>query len=133
VALCAQCHKAPESVSPTSPSFIRFQAPTLVQSRCYTESGTLSCVTCHNPHKNASRTASDYEALCLECHPSVKGQDRQAAKELAREKTWAPCPTGAERDCLSCHMPRIKDAVPRTIFTDHFIRVRKEADSPAQQ
>ena len=28
--LCGQCHKAPESASPSSPNFIRFQAPTLV-------------------------------------------------------------------------------------------------------
>ena len=130
VALCGQCHKAPESASSTSPNFIRFQAPTLVQSRCYTESGTLSCVSCHNPHENASRSPSDYESVCLQCHPSLKNHDEHAFKEVARPKTWAACPTRAERDCLSCHMPRVPDAVPRTIFTDHFIRIRSNSGRP---
>jgi tetratricopeptide (TPR) repeat protein len=129
VALCAQCHKAPESAPPSKPNYIRFQAPTLVQSRCYTESGSLSCVTCHNPHRNASRAPSDYETICLQCHPPP-GSPTRPTTEAAPARTWSPCPTGAERDCLSCHMPRIADAIPRALFTDHFIRIRRDARRP---
>jgi predicted CXXCH cytochrome family protein len=127
VALCGQCHKAPDLASTTSPNFIRFQAPTLVQSRCYAESGTLSCVSCHNPHRNASRAPSDYESVCLQCHPSLNLRHKQGETAVNRTKTWASCPTRAERDCLGCHMPRVPEAVPRTVFTDHFIRVRSTA------
>ena len=30
-----------------------------------------------------------------------------------------PCPVNPRGDCLPCHMPRVKDAVPRAVFTDH--------------
>jgi tetratricopeptide (TPR) repeat protein len=126
VALCGQCHKAPETASPDKPNFIRFQAPTLVQSRCYTESGKLSCVTCHNPHRDASRDPASYEAICVTCHNSPRTQDQSAEKAIKRDRTWTPCSTGAERGCLGCHMPRIPDAVPRATFTDHHIRIRHE-------
>ena len=92
VSICAQCHKAPESASPLSPTYIRFQVPTLVRSRCYTESGSLSCVTCHNPHRDASRNASDYEAICLQCHSSAKQSGRQTAIRARRSEDVACLP-----------------------------------------
>jgi hypothetical protein len=124
VALCGECHQAPESLSPSAPGFIRFQAPSLVLSRCFTESGSLSCVTCHNPHKNASRNASDYERICMKCHPSATSGNVRQNEAAARARTWKACSTGAERDCLGCHMPRVANAIPRSTFTDHFIRTR---------
>jgi len=127
VALCSQCHKAPESASPSSASFIRFQGPTLVQSRCYTESGSMSCVTCHNPHRDAGRTASQYEAICLRCHSANQTAEATADAMLDLARSWPPCPVNPKRDCLSCHMPRVPDAVPRATFTDHYIRIRAEA------
>ncbi len=130
VALCGQCHKAPDQGSPKTPSFIRFQAPTLVQSRCYTESGTLSCVTCHNPHRNASRTPADYETVCLQCHPSPSHRRTTGKLQADQPKTWASCASGGERDCLNCHMPRIPEAVSRAVFTDHYIRIRDDHRSP---
>jgi tetratricopeptide (TPR) repeat protein len=130
VALCGQCHQSPEPLNPSNPRSIRFQAPSLVKSRCYTESGSLSCVTCHNPHKNASRTPSDYERICLKCHPSAKDLERRADRAGARASVWSPCLTGADHDCLSCHMPRVSNAVARAAFTDHFIRVRKTDRPP---
>ncbi len=130
VALCGQCHKALDSMASQKPNVIRFQAPTLVQSRCYTESGTLSCVTCHNPHRNASRVASEYEAVCLQCHASPNRPDQPSLKKEDRSKTWAACPTGAVRDCLSCHMPRVSGAIARAVFTDHHIRIRGGSAKP---
>lgn len=127
VALCAECHKSTESVAPDAPRSIRFQAPALMLSRCYTESGTLSCVTCHNPHRDASQNSSDYEGICLQCHPIAKERDGRPHSEGTAARVWSACAAGAERDCLSCHMPRVKDAIPRTTFTDHYIRVRREA------
>ena len=125
VSLCAQCHKAPESASPSSASYIRFQAPTFARSRCYTESGSLSCVTCHNPHRNASRNAADYETVCLQCHQAAGSSPGPATSKSSRAKVWSSCPINPQRDCLNCHMPRVEGAVPRTIFTDHDIRVRR--------
>ena len=39
-------------------------------SRCYKESATLTCTTCHNPHAfpRAEEHAAYYQAKCLRCH-----------------------------------------------------------------
>jgi tetratricopeptide (TPR) repeat protein len=126
-ALCGQCHKAPPSASPDKPNFIRFQAPTFVKSRCYTESGSMSCVTCHNPHRDAGRNPAEYEAICLRCHPCADSRTGQGDGETLSAKTWSACPVNPRGDCLACHMPRVKDAVPRAVFTDHHIRIRKRS------
>jgi hypothetical protein len=118
VALCAECHRAPGSADADDPRSIRFQGPTFVRSRCYTETREgFSCVTCHDPHRDAERSESFYEAKCLACHSSGKSQARAAKL----------CPVNAKKDCLGCHMPRITNAVPRTVFTDHHIRIRLDS------
>ncbi|HWE40300.1 MAG TPA: tetratricopeptide repeat protein [Isosphaeraceae bacterium] len=119
LALCGRCH-APRDEStadPNHPFFVKFQAFTLAKSRCYTASdGAFHCLTCHDPHRNASQSAAFYEQKCLSCHsPSAAGPKSTA------------CPVNPSRDCLSCHMPVVKGAVPHTPFTDHYIRVRGPA------
>ncbi len=123
VALCGQCHESPDSRSPGGPASIRFQTPNLIRSRCYTESGSLSCVTCHNPHKNASRIASDYERVCAKCHPPAHPEPSRAKESDPPLPVWSACSAGERRDCLRCHMPRVTNAAARTTFTDHYIRI----------
>jgi tetratricopeptide (TPR) repeat protein len=129
-ALCGDCHRAPESASPADNNFIRFQAPTLMQSRCFTESGALSCVSCHNPHRDASRNTRDYEAVCLRCHPPQDtGEKTSDQADRPDGRAWPPCPVNSRGECLRCHMPRITDAIPRAVFTDHFIRIRASREA----
>jgi hypothetical protein len=110
VRLCGKCHSPKgRAVSPSDPGSVRFQASTLTWSRCYTESrGKIDCVTCHDPHRNAERSPTFYEAKCLDCH--------------GRTSTTR-CSVQPARDCIGCHMPTIRNAVPHTPFTDHHIRV----------
>jgi tetratricopeptide (TPR) repeat protein len=114
--LCGQCHAARGMApKPDNPYSTRFQADTLAWSRCYTQSGGgLSCLTCHDPHRDAETSAAFYDAKCLACH---SGAPKPAA-----------CPVSPKKDCVSCHMPVEKTAViPHTRFTDHFIRVHRES------
>jgi len=124
VALCGDCHTAPAKTTAQDASFVRYQASGLVLSRCYKESDqSLSCTTCHDPHKDVETRASFYESVCLKCH----GPGSPPRNLLdADNKTSRSCPVSAERGCLECHMPRITNAVPRTIFTDHQIRIRHD-------
>src|SRR5690606_24995573 len=97
----------PELDDPTS---IRFQPVGLMASRCFKASGTLSCLSCHDPHEDA-RPASDpsYTRVCLSCHkPETQGSTE--------------CRRAAKENCLPCHM-QAASPEPHLRFTDHRIRV----------
>ena len=125
VALCGECHTAPAKTTPHDPGFVRYQASGLVLSRCFTESEqSLSCTTCHDPHKDVETRAVFYETKCLKCHAgSARTGDRPNARG---EIAGASCRVDSRGGCLDCHMPRVNNAVPRTVFTDHHIRVRRD-------
>jgi hypothetical protein len=112
--LCGECHRhpslyAPGAIDPNEPGLVRFQPVGLMQSRCYERSGgSLSCITCHDPHAHASSDTASYEAACLGCHSS---------------STQAVCPKSPGNRCLECHMPRLNLGTD-TFFTDHWIRRR---------
>jgi tetratricopeptide (TPR) repeat protein len=126
VALCAECHTAPASTPPAAAGFVRYQASGLILSRCYTRSGeAFGCVTCHDPHKDAEPAAGSFEAACLECHASPRRPAKGPEAARGRSGSGPACPINPRSDCLSCHMPKVKDAVPRTVFTDHRIRTHR--------
>ncbi len=131
--LCGACHKADDpSTAETDPRFVRFQATTLPMSRCYTESrGALSCVTCHDPHRDADTAPASYEARCLSCHSSSGPEPARGDRHsrLAAEIRRVPCPVSPAGDCVKCHMPKVEGAAPHASFTDHQIRARREAAS----
>ncbi len=87
------------------------------QSACFIESGTMDCVTCHNPHEGFRDAGAAYfNATCQGCHAPAALQ-ATVPTTLQEQHT-----DGA--DCYSCHMPRVEaDDAPHASFTDHFIRV----------
>lgn len=105
VEVCAGCHRL-ATANLSDPASIRFQPIGLMASRCFQKSGTLSCLTCHNPHGDAIPAADDpahYRQRCVSCHAAAH---RRA------------------ENCVSCHMPR-SSPLPHLEFTDHRIRVVK--------
>lgn len=124
-ALCARCHSPiGMEVSRDDPTAIRFQGATLTWSKCYSESnGKLSCVTCHDPHRNAETSHDYYEAKCLQCHSAT---ETPASAEPAKPAPDKPCPINPRADCVSCHMPTRVNVLTHTAFTDHWIRVHPE-------
>ncbi len=132
VNLCAQCHSPlGKTVSRDDPTAVRFQATTLTWSRCFTESNdTLDCTTCHDPHRNASKSTHEYESKCLSCHAgethSGQSPPRERKTSLAETMKRTICPVNATGGCIGCHMPAVKDVVPHSNFTDHFIRVHRD-------
>ena len=107
VRFCGECHRSTAELD--DPASIRFQPVGLTASRCFQASGTLSCLTCHDPHADASHDASFYTARCLSCH------DRGGP--LVRE-----CGRALRQDCLPCHMKK-QSSFSFLTFTDHRIRV----------
>jgi tetratricopeptide (TPR) repeat protein len=125
--LCGRCHSPRnQDPSPEEPTSVRFQATTLPWSRCYTESRSLSCVSCHDPHRDAATDPGSYEARCLSCHSPKAPARMSRIAELPTGVRRTPCPVNPTKDCVRCHMPVVKDAVPHASFTDHFIRVHRE-------
>jgi len=124
--LCGRCHSQHLIAMPSSlddHAWARFPGSTLPSSRCYTESGgALGCVTCHDPHRDAEKSAVFYERKCLSCHATSNSAIDGAS--ASAEAYRSPCPINATRDCLRCHMPKVWYPDLHTHFTDHYIRVQ---------
>jgi hypothetical protein len=79
-----------DPAKPVDPHGSQWQ--TLTQSRCYQESQTMTCLTCHDVHQT-QRQAKAYVQSCLKCHrPEACGQFA-VQREAIRDK------------CIDCHMP----------------------------
>jgi hypothetical protein len=123
---CVECHtvaKRPDIESdPENPRYVRSTGRTLTFSRCYTESeGGMSCLTCHDPHRDAEHSAAFYESKCRSCH--------SAPPAPAAGRRGAVCPVNPAKDCLGCHMPKVPMPALHTTLTDHYIRVHRQ-DGP---
>ncbi|HET9801834.1 MAG TPA: multiheme c-type cytochrome [Candidatus Acidoferrum sp.] len=119
---CGQCHRSWEKVirGPWRGELdVRFQPYRLAGSKCF--SGTdarISCIACHDPHRDLITDLAAYDSKCLACH-KLKG-----AASVAKEATAPACPV-QDKDCANCHMPEVKLADGLARFRDHRIRIAK--------
>ncbi len=72
------------------------QAGLLSQSKCFTKSGTLNCITCHSPHENATKNLASYSKICISCH-TVQKHNTITVKAIAQQQI--------KGNCIDCHMP----------------------------
>lgn len=116
VRFCAGCHSpAPAPQAAEATSVARFKAVGLAQSKCFSRSNSLSCLTCHDPHHDARRGADGfYSDKCRGCH----GAPQQEAK--------SGCPRAGATNCLPCHMKSVELA-PFIRTTDHRIRIYRDS------
>ncbi len=106
--------------------WVRSPGITMTFSRCYTESsGELSCLTCHDAHRDSERSASFYEQKCLACHHAAVA----AAASAKVASRGGVCKVNPAHDCLKCHMPKVPMPVLHTSLTDHYIRVHRDAET----
>jgi hypothetical protein len=126
-AMCGHCHRTagditrPEDYTATN----RFAAYGLMLSQCYQQShNTLSCVTCHDPHTNASTDPNHYIANCLNCHSGADTKQGAGVATTHDAVQGKRCKVNPTSKCLDCHMPRrpVFHGVPVTM-RDHYIRI----------
>ena len=91
----------------------RYRATTFIseafaRSRCFRQ-GQATCGSCHNPHPsnaaqnpNSLKFAEDSDEMCVQCHAEIRARPERHTRHAAN--------TEASR-CVSCHMPRIMEAV----------------------
>ncbi len=112
---CGQCHRTWEQIAMNGPhgvGNVRFQPYRLANSKCYdVDDRRISCVACHDPHKESDRVSVHYDPACQACH----GGGKPGAKS---------CKV-ASRDCVSCHMPKVALPGAHHEFTDHDIRIAR--------
>lgn len=95
-------------------------ADRLRQSACFRATAgskaPLECASCHNPHAPPPTRATRNQP-CVACHSAGALASRFSAPASQRAH-------GAGSDCVSCHMPVVKErTVPHGTFSDHWIRV----------
>ena len=91
----------------------RYRATTFIseafaRTQCFRRGGA-TCGSCHDPHPpnaadnpNSLKFEADSDAMCVQCHTSIGAQPARHTRHAAN--------TEASR-CVSCHMPRIMEAV----------------------
>ena len=141
VDFCGSCHGSYWDVSLSGSSGVgnaRFEPYRLEQSKCWNKNDArLTCIACHDPHKEVETEASAYDHVCLSCHLTKGLKTRPAAMQkekvvlsqnLTQTHPGAACPVGT-RECTSCHMPQIYVQAMHRSFPDHRIRIVRESEA----
>jgi hypothetical protein len=105
---------------PDSSMTVSGQIEQMRLSRCYVESKTMTCITCHDPHGHPAESAKvkHYRNTCLKCHKSESCGLPLKARQKKEPKD----------NCIICHMPRGPTDIPHFSFTHH--RVGIHANKP---
>ena len=84
-------------------------------SRCYLESKSMTCATCHNPHSvpEESEKVAYYRNKCLSCH-----QTESCGLPIDTRQKTQP-----NDNCINCHMPRGSTDIPHFSFTHHRVGI----------
>lgn len=79
----------------------------LISSPCYKESAEMSCVTCHDPHKNQRNNSQHFNAKCISCHNQPDILHTANSESNINNYT----------DCIACHMPEFPSSVMKVRST----------------
>jgi hypothetical protein len=123
VDFCGACHRTWADVlqtEVTGVANVRFQPYRLESSKCWGHGDArLACYTCHDPHQPLVTETASYDSKCLSCHIVKQG-------ERVADHVGATCPV-ATFNCANCHMPKVEVPSMHASFTDHRIRVVRDA------
>ncbi len=118
VVFCGQCHRQPTDVELDEilnhdQSLARRHGTSVMVSKCFWKSppeSTISCIQCHDPHRNVNPEVDPYQKTCLRCHDSP-------AEEHRYENVTS------SSNCIPCHMRTEQQGFQGVKYTDHWIRI----------
>lgn len=123
---CGQCHRTWETVLRNhwmGQMNVRFQPYRLENSKCFDGSDArISCLACHDPHREVVRDDSAYDPKCLACHSAGAKLSLGMISAHPGATEMKTCPV-AKSGCVSCHMPKVPLPGGHDLFTDHDIRI----------
>jgi hypothetical protein len=123
--LCGSCHRTWAQVAQMNlrgPLNVRFQPYRITNSKCFdSEDRRIACTACHDAHSAVEKTPAAYDSKCLSCHSRTSSTTAVAAKSRK------VCHT-AMKECVSCHMPKVRLAGSHFDFADHQIRIARPGD-----
>lgn len=93
------------------------QSGLLARSKCFTNSKTLTCTTCHNTHNQERGNAALFSQRCMSCH--TQEQCHYCAVNPSSMAVTS-------RNCIDCHMP-VQASKMLTVELE-----KKEKKSPAK-
>jgi predicted CXXCH cytochrome family protein len=70
----------------------------MAQSKCFINSEKMDCITCHNPHENASKNVASYSKICMSCHQNGIKHSDKTLKTMSGSLL--------ANNCVECHMPK---------------------------
>jgi hypothetical protein len=69
------------------------QSQLLAASKCFINSKTMDCSSCHNTHENLKGNLTIYSKRCMSCHTTVQHSKKTLANAMVKT------------NCIDCHMP----------------------------
>jgi hypothetical protein len=125
VDFCGACHGTTWDVKLAGAKGVttaKAQPYRLEKSKCWGKGDArLTCVSCHDPHKQLQTDTASYDGNCLRCH-------LDSAVEKGNAQHSGPACKVGSKDCASCHMPKVYDPEMHYSFTDHMIRIVRGGD-----
>lgn len=135
VDFCGACHGTFWDVKLSSAKgvdTVKAQPYRLESSKCWSKPDSrLTCVACHNPHEPLQKDPLSYDAACLSCHArNSKPTDQPLTARAAppNSATVHVCPV-SDKNCVTCHMPKVFVPDMHYSFTDHRIRIVHAGES----
>jgi hypothetical protein len=125
---CGACHRSANMVA-MMPDLgginnVRFQPYRLSGSRGHDPNDPhFACTACHDPHIDLPQQGASSDSKCTICHtPKAADAGLNSTKKSSPRAGPGTCPV-ANKDCDSCHMPKVEIPGSHFKFTDHRIRI----------
>lgn len=101
----------------------------LTQSKCFTGSTTLNCITCHNPHEDKTQNLASFSKICVSCHATIQHSPNTTQSITANS---------LKDNCIDCHMPKqssraiVFQLSKSKTLSDYKLRTHRIAVYPAE-